>query len=189
MPTRPISSSCSPRPGSRTARAAGSAKISAFLVDIGAPGFTLRRGPPCVSHRGYHQCELFFDDCFVPEAQLLGREGARLRFDERMARVDAAFRRRDQRRARAAACSRRRSTGRRRASSSARRSAASRAFPSSSPTWRRRSRRPTCSLWPPRTSSIREPRAKRISPWPSCSLRRLWRASPTEPCRFSAAWG
>jgi acyl-CoA dehydrogenase len=51
------------------------AKISSFLVDIGAPGFTLRRGPACVSNRGYHQCELFFDDCFVSESQLLGQEG------------------------------------------------------------------------------------------------------------------
>ena len=51
------------------------AKISAFLVDRGTPGFTIRRGPECVSHRGYHQCELFFDDCAVPVAQRLGEEG------------------------------------------------------------------------------------------------------------------
>jgi acyl-CoA dehydrogenase len=51
------------------------AKISAFLVDMGTPGFTMRRGPACVSHRGYHQCELFFDDCVVSGAQLLGEEG------------------------------------------------------------------------------------------------------------------
>jgi acyl-CoA dehydrogenase len=51
------------------------AKISAFLVDMDTPGFTLRRGPPCVSHRGYHQSELYFDDCRIAESQLLGREG------------------------------------------------------------------------------------------------------------------
>jgi acyl-CoA dehydrogenase len=51
------------------------ARISCFLVDMGTPGFSLRRGPHCVSHRGYHQCELFFDDCLVPETQLLGEEG------------------------------------------------------------------------------------------------------------------
>ena len=50
------------------------AKISAFLVDMGTPGFTMRRGPHCVSHKGYHQCELFFDDCVVHESQLLGEE-------------------------------------------------------------------------------------------------------------------
>ena len=49
--------------------------ITAFLVDTDAPGLTLRRGPPCVSHRGYHQCELFFDQCRVPAAQRLGEEG------------------------------------------------------------------------------------------------------------------
>lgn len=51
------------------------AKISAFLVDMGTPGFTLRRGPACVSHRGYHQCELYFDDCAISQDQLLGEEG------------------------------------------------------------------------------------------------------------------
>jgi len=32
-------------------------------------------GPACVSHRGYHQCELFFDDCRVPVRKRLGEEG------------------------------------------------------------------------------------------------------------------
>jgi acyl-CoA dehydrogenase len=49
--------------------------ITAFLVDKDTPGLTVRRGPPCVSHRGYHQCELFFDRCRVPAAQRLGEEG------------------------------------------------------------------------------------------------------------------
>ncbi len=51
------------------------ALISSFLVDMGTAGFTMRRGPHCVSHRGYHQCELFFDDCVVHKSQLLGEEG------------------------------------------------------------------------------------------------------------------
>jgi acyl-CoA dehydrogenase len=50
-------------------------RISAFFVDVGAPGLELRRGPACVSNRGYHQCELYFDDCFVHESQRLGVEG------------------------------------------------------------------------------------------------------------------
>jgi acyl-CoA dehydrogenase len=49
--------------------------ISAFLVDLDAPGVTVRRGAGCVSHRGYHQCELTFVDCRVPAAQRLGEEG------------------------------------------------------------------------------------------------------------------
>jgi acyl-CoA dehydrogenase len=49
--------------------------ITGFLVDLDSPGLTVRRGPPCVSHRGYHQCELFFDDCRVPASKRLGEEG------------------------------------------------------------------------------------------------------------------
>lgn len=49
--------------------------ISAFLIDHGTPGFTVTRGTPSVSHRGYHHCELSFVDCRVPAGQLLGQEG------------------------------------------------------------------------------------------------------------------
>jgi acyl-CoA dehydrogenase len=50
-------------------------RISALLVDLDAPGVTVRRGSPAVSHRGYHQCELVFDGCRVPGGNLLGEEG------------------------------------------------------------------------------------------------------------------
>lgn len=50
-------------------------EISAFLVDLDTPGLTVRRGSDCVSHRGYHQCELSFEDCRVPAAQRLGEQG------------------------------------------------------------------------------------------------------------------
>lgn len=50
-------------------------EISAFLVDLDTPGLTVRRGSDCVSHRGYHQCELSFEGCRVPAAQRLGEEG------------------------------------------------------------------------------------------------------------------
>lgn len=46
--------------------------ISCFLVDFDTSGLTRRRGPRCVSHRGYHQCELIFEDCRVPATALLG---------------------------------------------------------------------------------------------------------------------
>lgn len=49
--------------------------ITGFLVDFDTPGVTRRRGPACVSHRGYHQCELFFDNCRIPVANRLGEEG------------------------------------------------------------------------------------------------------------------
>ncbi|MEV4320128.1 acyl-CoA dehydrogenase family protein [Actinocrispum sp. NPDC049592] len=51
------------------------AGISCFLVDTNAPGLTVRRGSQCVSHRGYHQCELIFEGCRIPAKQLLGVEG------------------------------------------------------------------------------------------------------------------
>jgi acyl-CoA dehydrogenase len=49
--------------------------ITTLLVNKGTPGLEVRRGPPCVSNRGYHQCELVFTDCRVPAASRLGEEG------------------------------------------------------------------------------------------------------------------
>jgi acyl-CoA dehydrogenase len=46
--------------------------ITAFLVDKGTPGLTVKRGYQVVSHRGYHNCILEFDDCRVPAANVLG---------------------------------------------------------------------------------------------------------------------
>ena len=50
-------------------------RITCFLVDRGTPGFEIRRGYNSVSHRGYHNCILGFDDCRVPSSQILGEEG------------------------------------------------------------------------------------------------------------------
>jgi acyl-CoA dehydrogenase len=47
-------------------------QMTSFLVDKGMPGFTVRRGPTCVSHRGYHQCELTFDNVRLSPDQVLG---------------------------------------------------------------------------------------------------------------------
>ena len=47
-------------------------RITCFLVDCGTPGFEVRHGYECVSHRGYHNCILAFDDCRLPAAQILG---------------------------------------------------------------------------------------------------------------------
>ncbi len=46
--------------------------ITAFLVDMGTPGFEVQRGYTSVSHRGYHNCILSFDECRVPAANVLG---------------------------------------------------------------------------------------------------------------------
>ena len=47
-------------------------RITAFLVDRGTPGFEVRAGYKSVSHRGYKNCILEFDDCRLPDAQVLG---------------------------------------------------------------------------------------------------------------------
>lgn len=51
------------------------AGITAFLVDTDTAGLTVTPGSACVSHRGYHQCELSFDNCTVSASQRLGEEG------------------------------------------------------------------------------------------------------------------
>ena len=49
-------------------------KITAFLIDKGTKGFTVRDGYRSVSHRGYHNSILEFDDCRVPASTVLGDE-------------------------------------------------------------------------------------------------------------------
>jgi alkylation response protein AidB-like acyl-CoA dehydrogenase len=47
--------------------------ISAFLVDMGTPGFEVRPGYRNVSHRGYTNSILQFTDCRLPKAAVLGQ--------------------------------------------------------------------------------------------------------------------
>jgi len=47
-------------------------KITAFFVDKGTPGFVVRDGYRNVSHRGYTNAILEFDDCRIPAEQVLG---------------------------------------------------------------------------------------------------------------------
>ncbi len=47
-------------------------KITAFLVDRGTKGFEIAKGYNSISHRGYQNCILRFEDCRLPEAQILG---------------------------------------------------------------------------------------------------------------------
>lgn len=48
-------------------------RITTFLVDRGTPGFTIREGYKSVSHRGYKNMILDFDDCRLPQEQVLGK--------------------------------------------------------------------------------------------------------------------
>lgn len=47
-------------------------KMTAFLVDMGTPGFEVRPGYKNVSHRGYTNSILEFNDCRVPKSAILG---------------------------------------------------------------------------------------------------------------------
>jgi acyl-CoA dehydrogenase len=47
-------------------------KMTAFLVDRGTPGFEIRPGYRNVSHRGYTNSILEFNDCRVPKSAILG---------------------------------------------------------------------------------------------------------------------
>jgi acyl-CoA dehydrogenase len=47
-------------------------RITTFLVDRGTEGFTIRDGYKSVSHRGYKNMILDFDDCRLPQEQVLG---------------------------------------------------------------------------------------------------------------------
>src|SRR5450759_1800828 len=55
--------------------AAGPAGITAFIVDSAFEGFKVARVDPKMGPRGVHTASLWFDDCEVPEENVLGSEG------------------------------------------------------------------------------------------------------------------
>ena len=50
-------------------------RVTAFLVDVGLPGFDCREGTKCVSYRGYKTYALSFDNVRLGPGQVLGEEG------------------------------------------------------------------------------------------------------------------
>lgn len=50
-------------------------RITAFLVDVGTPGFEIAEGTRCVSYRGYKTFKLDFTDVRLGPDQILGEEG------------------------------------------------------------------------------------------------------------------
>lgn len=50
-------------------------RITAFLVEKGAPGFSIGQVHKTMGYRGYSQAELVFDDCEIPAANVLGEVG------------------------------------------------------------------------------------------------------------------
>jgi isovaleryl-CoA dehydrogenase len=57
----------------KTDPAAGSKGITAFLVEKGFPGFSTAQKLDKIGMRASHTCELVFQDCEVPEANVLGQ--------------------------------------------------------------------------------------------------------------------
>jgi isovaleryl-CoA dehydrogenase len=59
----------------RTDRDAGPRGITAFIVEKGMPGFSTAPKLDKLGMRGSNTCELVFEDCAVPAANILGAEG------------------------------------------------------------------------------------------------------------------
>lgn len=59
----------------RTNPEKGKAGISAFILEKGMPGYSVGAPMNKLGMRASNTAELFFEDCPVPEANLLGREG------------------------------------------------------------------------------------------------------------------
>jgi butyryl-CoA dehydrogenase len=58
-----------------TNRAAGKKGISAFIVDTATPGYVVARIEEKLGQRASDTAQIVFEDCRVPAANLLGREG------------------------------------------------------------------------------------------------------------------
>ncbi|MCR9191210.1 MAG: isovaleryl-CoA dehydrogenase [Gammaproteobacteria bacterium] len=56
----------------KTDKTAGSKGITAFIIEKDMPGFSTAQKLDKLGMRGSNTCELVFQDCFVPEEQILG---------------------------------------------------------------------------------------------------------------------
>ncbi|VAH13624.1 unnamed protein product [Triticum turgidum subsp. durum] len=54
---------------------AGSKGITAFIIEKGMPGFSTAQKLDKLGMRGSDTCELVFENCFVPQENVLGEEG------------------------------------------------------------------------------------------------------------------
>ena len=68
----------------KTDPSGGHAGISAFLVEAETPGFSVGRIEPKMGIKGSTTGEIFFDECRVPAANLLGAEGEGFRIAMRV---------------------------------------------------------------------------------------------------------
>jgi butyryl-CoA dehydrogenase len=59
-----------------TDKSKGTRGISAFVVEADTPGFTIGKKEAKLGIRGSATCELIFEDCIIPKANLLKKEGS-----------------------------------------------------------------------------------------------------------------
>ncbi|KAF5727441.1 isovaleryl-CoA dehydrogenase mitochondrial [Tripterygium wilfordii] len=59
----------------KTDTTAGSKGVTAFIIEKGMPGFSTAQKLDKLGMRGSDTCELVFENCFVPEENVLGEEG------------------------------------------------------------------------------------------------------------------
>lgn len=59
-----------------TDKSKGTRGISAFVVESDTPGFTIGKKEAKLGIRGSATCELIFEDCIIPKANLLKKEGS-----------------------------------------------------------------------------------------------------------------
>lgn len=57
------------------AKEEGSKAFSAFIVEKGTPGFSFGKYERKMGLRGTQNCDLVFEDCFIPAANMLGTKG------------------------------------------------------------------------------------------------------------------
>jgi isovaleryl-CoA dehydrogenase len=59
----------------KTDTKAGSKGITAFIIEKGMTGFSTAQKLDKLGMRGSDTCELVFENCFVPEENILDKEG------------------------------------------------------------------------------------------------------------------
>jgi alkylation response protein AidB-like acyl-CoA dehydrogenase len=165
----------------------GAKGISAFVVEAGTPGLSFGAPEDKMGWRCQPTCQVQFDDCVIPEGNLLGAEG--MGFAYAMEGLDGG-------RLNIAACS----LGGAQAAldatlgymasgrPSANESTSFRRCNSASPTWRSRCRPPAPSSAKPHGSSTpRPPTPPPPVRWPRSSSPRSAAGSPTNACNCTAA--
>ena len=66
-------------------------RVTAFLADVGEPGFEMTLGPQCISQRAYRTYQLSFTDVRVNKSQVLGEEGKGLELADKWLKMGRVY--------------------------------------------------------------------------------------------------